>query len=920
MNTNVKLLGAIVAVFALVACLGAVCISEDSDAAGSGTSSDPYDSLSVTLNGATFQTQSTAYIYVGSTVSIRGVFLDGGSEYAYYEVLSVTSGYGLSISDYESVGENAKQITGTISKVGTITITYLYDFNGDESTESFSLIAVESESDIDFSSPDAVSIVSGGSVSYQAETNISATFAKSGGTASWLSVSSTGLVTGTAPSVSSVTEYTCIIKATSTNVSSNTATQTVTFTVYPAAQISASPSNTITGTVGSPISSVTLSGNLNMTFSASGWPAGISMSNGVISGTPTSSSSTSVTVYGYTTEGPSQTAQITIAFNIIEGDLSITSTAPSQTFLTGSSYSYTPTASLSGVTWTISNAPEWLSVSSGSVVGQIPTSYTESGSVTYTLTAKSAGGQTAIQQVTVNYEPQAEFTSVPTASCIVEPIYNYDSDGNPTLASSAAPIVFASYALASDVSLLAEDDIDYTAPDAIDAITGATITYNAGVNISGSTFQKVSGADWLSVSSAGVVSGTAPSVTTATDYQIVVRATSPQGQTLDQTVTITVYPIAQLSANALSTQVHQGSEMSSITVTSNVDVTFSKTGELPNGVTFDVQTGVLSGTPTERGTFTITVYGATIDGPAQNASIKISVVVGEPVLEITSDYPSQMFLTGSSYTYTPTANVDGVTWSIFGEGVASGTGAFLGVSSGSVVGQIPTSYTDGTTLSYTLKADSPEGQQATQTVYIVVEPQIAFTTIPTASCVVNPEYDYADDGTPSVAGTVLNSRMVSEESAVMRAFTPVSFAMTLESPVLNDSASDVSATAPSLTEDGTRTFRFTWTGENADMVTWDFGDGTTGEGFSVVHTYAENGTYTYTCTGTNSVGSSSISGTITVNVDDGEDDGSMILLIGIVVLILLVVAVAYYLHKRRTSGSANVGYSGRNNGRTNGRR
>ena len=755
-----------------------------------------------------------------------------------------------------------------------------------------------SESDLNFTSPAAVDSVSGSSIRYQAETNISgSTFKATGsGNASWLTLSSSGLLSGTAPSVSSMKSYTFSIQATSPG--GQTAVQKVTFNVYPVAQLTAS-SLSINGTIGSAISAVTISSNIDCSFSIQNssklTDLGLSFnaSTGKISGTPTKTGTATVKILGSTTEGPSQSPSIEISIMISETSLKITSQPPTGVFAVGKNYTYNLTAN-QDVTWSISGNPSWLSLSGSKVTGQV-SGVTEAGTITYSITAKTSGGQSASQQVSISVEPTIEFTSVPKASCSVTPVYDYNADGTYSL-HIAKPVVVASAsdglcapAMLSGVALYgAEDAIDYTAPDAVSAITGSKFTYNPATNITGTTFSKVSGADWLALSN-GVVSGTAPSVTEKTDYQIVIRATSPYKQTIDQTVTITVYPIVKLTASALSTSVHEGSEMNAITVTSNVPVTWSKSGDLPAGVTFE--NGKLSGTPTDQGSYAITIYGASVEGPSQTASIKVTIIVGEPVLKITSSFPTSMFLVGKQYNYTVTTNVPGCTFAL-----GSDKPAWAVISGAVISGQI-SGYTDGTTIKFTVTATSAEKQTASQEISVTIEPVIVFTTVPTASCIVMAEYEYKDDGsfTQKTSGIMSASAHGGLCAPVMLSASAV-----LDDAVVvydGEGGSSEAAPAPSIENTETRTFKFVWTGEDAERVTWDFGDGTTGEGFQVIHTYEKNGTYEYTCTGINSVGSSSVSGKIVVDVPDDTFD--LYLLILIVVGLLIVIAIVVRSRKNK---------------------
>lgn len=436
---NIKLFAS-VAVIALTMCaLGGVAFSEESDAVTdlgtytSGPSQSSTTNLYSGVNSDAYTLEGkTLHVMVGSTVTI----VASGD----FDITAVTSGYGLTRSGSSSV-------SGTISAEGTITITLF--LVPDEFETSITIIAVEvedaDESDIDFTSPDAVEGISGGSINYTAQTNIDATFSEAGGTGvSWLNVnSSTGLVSGTFPSVTSMTSYTYIIKATSSTNSSNTATQTITINVYPVAQISATTTS-ISGTEGDAISSVSLSGNLDMTFSriSGSLPSGISLSSsGTISGTPTEAGSFTVVVRGTTTEGPTQTPTITIKFSIesAEDTLSFSVADPADSYKVGESISLALSSNVSGTTYSVSGtASSFLSVSGSSIVGSVPSSYTDVTELSLTVSAETPKGQTASETISFSVEPVLAFTTVPTAECVITPVYSYDEDGTPILSSNAS--------------------------------------------------------------------------------------------------------------------------------------------------------------------------------------------------------------------------------------------------------------------------------------------------------------------------------------------------------------------------------------------------------------------------------------------------------------------------------------------------
>ena len=480
---NAKLFAS-VAVIALTMCAlgGIVLVSDDSDAAtgdvyytpttntnyvDQGTVNNPITDFSKALPANS--SGSLASANVSLSTALDGIYVYAGSDVRleigynvqmriFVAAIDVSSGYGVSVQNpsqnlpsgapdwavsLDSRFSNSGSITGTFSKAGDVTITYLSTMNGGSPTESsFTVHVVDREASIDFTSPKAVTGISGGSINYTAQTNIDATFSEAGGTgASWLNVnSSSGNVTGTFPSVSSMTSYTYIIKATSSTNSSNTTTQTITINVYPVAKISAT-STSVSGTEGEAISSVTLTGNLDMTFSkASGaFPAGVTMTSaGVISGTPTEDGSFTVKVQGTLQEGPYQAPTITIRFNIqpAEETLSISIADPAASYKVGESISLALTSNVDGTTWEVSGtAASFMSVSGNSVVGSVPSSYDDVTELSLTVTAETPKGQTASKTVNFSVEPVISFTTVPTADCVITPVYDYNEDGTPVIAS-----------------------------------------------------------------------------------------------------------------------------------------------------------------------------------------------------------------------------------------------------------------------------------------------------------------------------------------------------------------------------------------------------------------------------------------------------------------------------------------------------
>jgi len=106
-----------------------------------GTASSPLSSLSVDAYDLHSSPAKDYYVYVGSPVSIVSCGDEGGYDEFVYNVVSVTSGYGLTCdSSYGDYAYSGK-VSGTISKAGTIVVG-LSGYNGPSFTDSITIHAV----------------------------------------------------------------------------------------------------------------------------------------------------------------------------------------------------------------------------------------------------------------------------------------------------------------------------------------------------------------------------------------------------------------------------------------------------------------------------------------------------------------------------------------------------------------------------------------------------------------------------------------------------------------------------------------------------------------------------------------------------------------------------------------------------------
>ncbi len=598
-------------------------------------------------------------------------------------------------------------------------------------------------------------------------------------------------------------------------------------------------------------------------------PSWTSFSNDILTGTATSSGTYTLSFYLNDTSGEGMTGSHSTTITV-----NPTTTTHSYTLIynanggSGAPSSQTATSTSTSKTFTISSTEPtrdgylfdgWATSSTatsgyyGTNTSTITLTISSGTSVSKTLYAVWIEDVEETYTYTLTYDTNSGTPSISTQTATTTALY-YDftiSSVSPTLTN----YVFLGWSLTTDYAIgsgsasyypgdtirittslglhaVWEADLDFGNPDAITGISGSTVTYTPSTTLSTCTFTlSNNNASWLSISNS-TVSGTAPTVTTMTEYTATITATSPGGQTATQTITIQIYPIAQLTASPdRIVDCTLGESITTTTISGNVECTFEYSGDLPDGVTFT--SGVFDGTPTTCATYSIVVTGTATEGPEQLATITVVIGVTEPTLEITSTAPTSLYIEGSSYSYSLsyTENLT-VTWTITGCD-------WLAVSNDTVVGSINGIDADQTTVIYIVTATSLGGQVVDQTVTINVEAVLQFTSVPTASCIVIPVYSYNADG------------------------------------------SIVSADTVNVITYKTSTYRFVFIGENAETVSWDFGDGSTGSGFSIVHTYKNSGTYTYTCTATNELGSDETTGTIVIN-DAGA--GLDWFLVGLIVL------------------------------------
>jgi PKD repeat protein len=174
----------------------------------------------------------------------------------------------------------------------------------------------------------------------------------------------------------------------------------------------------------------------------------------------------------------------------------------------------------------------------------------------------------------------------------------------------------------------------------ITASNGPIISYNAtglpaGLSVNTST---------------GLISGTP---TTAGTYSVTISATNSSG-TGSATLTLTIKPPPPVITSATTASGTVGIAFSYQITATNNPTSFNATG-LPGGLTVNTTTGVISGTPTTAGTYTVTI-SATNAGGTGSATLTLTVVNPPPPVITSATTATGQVGVAFSYQITATNN------------------------------------------------------------------------------------------------------------------------------------------------------------------------------------------------------------------------------------------------------------------------
>ncbi len=626
-------------------------------------------SLAITVNPPPLSITTTALVPAAATV---------GTAYA-AQALAATGGqtpYTWSASNLPnsmSINSATGVISGTPAAAGTFNFTVtLQDSSNPQQTTSQSLAITVNPPPLSITTTALVPATATVGTAYTAQA-----LAATGGQTpyTWsasnlpnsMSINSaTGVISGT-PAAAGTFNFTVTLQDSSNP--QQTTSQSLAITVNPPPlSITTTALVPATATVGTAYTAQALAatgGQAPYTWSAFNLPNGMSINSatGVISGMPGAAGTYGFTVYVRDSGNPQQTASQSLAITVNPA-LSITTTAlVPATATVGTAYTAQALAATGGqtpYTWSAFNLPNGMSINSAT--GVISGTPGAAGTFNFTVTLQDSGNpqQTTSQSLAITVNPALSITTR-------------------ALVPATATVGMA-----------------YTA-QAVAASGGQTpYTWSAsnlpnGVSINSAT---------------GVISGT-PAAAGIYGFTVYVRDSGNPQQIASQSLAITVNPALSITTRALvpaTATVGMAYTAQAVAASGGQTPYTWSASNLPNGVSINSATGVISGTPAAAGTYGFTVYVRDSGNPQQTASQSLAITVSPAPPVVTSGTQSSDY--GKAFSYQiQAAGVGPFTYSTG----ALPTGLSLDANSGLISGTFDTAGTFPVTIQATNSAGTGTG-------------------------------------------------------------------------------------------------------------------------------------------------------------------------------------------------------------------
>lgn len=392
----------------------------------------------------------------------------------------------------------------------------------------------------------------------------------SGSLPTGLSLSAGGAITGTPTAAGT---YTFTVRA--VDSAGNFQTKSYTITVADPVVVAVGPASLPAGTNGTAYSqAITPSGGTGpytCSVTAGALPAGISLTNNVLVGTPTVTGSYNFTIT--CTDANGVAGQRTYSLTIDPGQVLAIGPASLPNATNGTAYSQTVVAtggSGTGYVYTLDSGtlPTGLSMSAGGVISGTPTA---AGTYTFTVRAVDSAGNFQTKSYTITVDPGAVLNLGP------------------------ASLPRATNGTAYSQTVVATGGTG----------TGYVYTVTTGSLPTG-----------LSMSAAGVITGTP---TAAGTYTFTVRAVDSAGNFQTRTYTLTVDPgaVLNLGPQSLASPMQGVAYSGTVVATGGSGTGYSysiTSGALPSGLSLNPATGAITGKTLASGTYTFTVRGVDSQG------------------------------------------------------------------------------------------------------------------------------------------------------------------------------------------------------------------------------------------------------------------------------------------------------------------